>query len=625
MTVRLEKVGKRIHVQFPYDPSDVNAVKSVPGASWSKTGRVWTFPLEMSVCRGLREAFGSRIEIGTDLGTWAAGEVAREKQLAEYQQANDADLVQVPHVSPVLDKAMSARTYQRAGAAFIAHGRSVLIADQPGLGKTLETLAGIVEAQAEGHIMIVSLKTAMDVVWRREIQRWLPEDVYSVHVAHGTAPQREATIDAWKGSNAPYNFLIVNPQMIRLKVNVECVEGKCNGYGVGCKSKHLKWSEGKYPQLFDIELSGVVIDESAHAQSSLVAESANMKKWSQFRVGAATLNIKPDGVRIALSGTPMRGKPRNMWGTLNWLRPELYTAFWKWANRHFHVVETQFGMEIGGLRDEEGFTRELSSVMLRRTKAEVLKDLPPKQYGGTPLDPQDPNSVVGVWVPMEGAQLRAYKAMQKNAKVALEGGTLSAVGALAELTRLKQFANSAGVMDGTTFVPSLPSNKIDTVLDMLADRGIEKDGEGDSKVVIFSQFTSMINLTAKVLRENGIKCHVLTGETKAGAERERLITEFQEDDETRVFLVNTNAGGVALTLDRADDMFILDETWIPDDQEQAEDRLHRASRNHQVTIYYIRSLGSVEENIARDNEEADDLQKRLMDGSRGVALAKKFV
>ena len=80
-----------------------------------------------------------------------------------------------------------------------------------------------------------------------------------------------------------------------------------------------------------------------------------------------------------------------------------------------------------------------------------------------------------------------------------------------------------------------------------------------------------------------------------------------------------------MTLDKADDLIILDETWIPDDQEQVEDRIHRASRIHQVTIWYIRSLGTVEEGIARLNLSADDLQKALLDGSRGVATARKIL
>ena len=82
---------------------------------------------------------------------------------------------------------------------------------------------------------------------------------------------------------------------------------------------------------------------------------------------------------------------------------------------------------------------------------------------------------------------------------------------------------------------------------------------------------------------------------------------------------------MALTLDRADDLVILDETFIPDDQEQVEDRIHRVSRNHKVTIHYLRTLGTIEESIALKTAERDDLQKRIIDGERGVEYARSLL
>ena len=89
--------------------------------------------------------------------------------------------------------------------------------------------------------------------------------------------------------------------------------------------------------------------------------------------------------------------------------------------------------------------------------------------------------------------------------------------------------------------------------------------------------------------------------------------------------VNTKAGGVALTLDRADELVILDETFIPDDQEQVEDRIHRTSRVHNVIIHYVRSLGSVEESIALTTIKRDVSQKVLLDGMRGVDVARQIL
>ena len=630
MTIIIEKVrsqGKdKIFLTFPYNPDLVTKANTVPGASFSKEGGAhWAYPLDMRICRMLREAFGADLKVGPALVTWSREAVKREAEMHALSSADDADLLTLPAVAPVLAQAMAARTYQRVGARFVAQGRTVLIADQPGLGKTLEAIGGIIESGLTGPVLILSLKTAMGVVWEAELLRWLPNPRVTV-APEGKVKRAEALEHFWLGVHEDpdsLHFLICNPEMIRVRRDE--VPGQKG-----------KWTyTPAYPSLFDTMWDGVVIDESAHKQCSLISPSNTEAKMSQFRLGAKRLPIADNGVKIALSGTPMRGKPHKLWGTLNWLQPAIYTSYWKWVARYWKLEQNDYtgnASVIGELQHPDKLHDDLRGIMLRRTKAEVLKDLPPKQYGGTPLDPADPSSPVGVWVPLTPEQAKAYKAMEDNAAVALEGGSLMANGALAELTRLKQFANTYGYMDGGTFVPSLPSNKFDTVVEMLAERGIygkankpeNDDNEGDSQVVIGSQFTATINLFAKGLQDMGIEVAVLTGATSQ-KERTRLINEFQGEGGPRVFLINTNAGGVAVTLDRADDLFILDETWIPDDQEQLEDRIHRASRIHQVNIYYIRSLGTIEEYIARLNVDADDLQKHLLDQMRGVRITRMLL
>ena len=109
------------------------------------------------------------------------------------------------------------------------------------------------------------------------------------------------------------------------------------------------------------------------------------------------------------------------------------------------------------------------------------------------------------------------------------------------------------------------------------------------------------------------------------SERQDAVDKFQHDDAYPILMLNTKAGGVALTLDRADDIVILDETFIPDDQTQVEDRIHRVSRMHNVTVHYVRSIGTVEEKIAKKTIDRDNLQKQLLDGARGVSYARKLL
>jgi SNF2 family DNA or RNA helicase len=264
--------------------------------------------------------------------------------------------------------------------------------------------------------------------------------------------------------------------------------------------------------------------------------------------------------------------------------------------------------------------------MLRRTKQEVAKELPRKRYGGTPLllRPGKPGPIA-VWLEMSGQQKKAYDAIVDAAMVELEGGTLMANGVLAEMIRMKQFANSYGFMGGVDeFFPTFPSNKFDWIVDFLADRGIDGKGPGDSKVIIASQFTKHIDLFAQRLKEvHHIDAFVLTGKTPSRKRIEYQDRFQNEKGSPDVFMLNTLAGGTSITLDKADDVVIIDSTFNNDDQEQVEDRAHRLSRlDHNVTIWNLCSLKSIDESIARHTYRMHNSIKKILDGDRGVDFAK---
>jgi len=258
--------------------------------------------------------------------------------------------------------------------------------------------------------------------------------------------------------------------------------------------------------------------------------------------------------------------------------------------------------------------------MLRRTKAEVLPELPPKSYGGALLDPLDENSPVGVWLEPLPSQKRQIAQLEQDGLLTNpgtdEGEEVLVNGTLAEYTRSKQLANTVHEIVNGELRPTLESPKYEWLLGLLD----QLDG---GKLVVASQFTSFLKVVARGLTDAGYKVCLLTGET-AQSKRADMVKRFQETDEIQVFMLNTKAGGVALTLDAADFLVLLDETTVPDDQAQVEDRIHRASRMHNVTIYYLRTLGSLDEEIAWIAAARMDVQRYLMDGSRGVQYARKI-
>lgn len=643
MAINAERVGHRVYVRAPFQYKD--QLKALTGARWSPKARAWTYPLDIEVMRELREAFGTKLVLGPDLTAWGREVIKQEGALDSLSNVKDIDVmaqVELPTVAaqaPTMWAAMLDRPYQPVAALYMATARQCLNGDQPGLGKTLETLAALIEAGVTGPVLVLAPRTSCKVVWEPEIARWYGDEVpHTITQTAGLSPAKRE--EAWSNftdmvhgyPDDTIHFLIANAEQVGIKKFTECPAGICDGDEDWCPeySQHRNASETRRPFLHMWEWSAIIADET---HKWLI--NTRGKNASQVGYGFTKLRTVEDGPRWALTGTPLKGKKHNLFGTLNWLRPKVYTSKWRWIEQWFDVkTETKdIGRrgeievkEIGPLTEakQEKFYRSMRSIMIRRTKSELRAinpawAPPEKQYHD-------------VWVEMEPAQRRHYLAMEKDAEVELDQGTLSATGILAVMTRLRQFANSDGDLVNGTFKPKMPSAKFDWLLQFLEERGIEpvdprsKAKVGDlsddvRKVVVASQFTQQIHAWAAELVGKGIQCYVLTGETK-DKDRERFVKAFQTKDDVRVFMINTNAGGVSITLDAADDMVIMDETWVPDDQEQVEDRVHRASNvKHQVDIWYVRTKDTVEEGLAKVNAEKAKSNHVVLDAQRGLRFA----
>jgi SNF2 family DNA or RNA helicase len=518
----------------------------------------------------------------------------------------------------------------------MATARECLNGDEPGLGKTIETLGALIEGGVTGPVLVLAPRTSCRVVWEPEIKRWLADDVpFTVTQTAGLNPaKREAAWQSFQdnlGATAGtewngIHFLIANAEQVGIKRDTECPADICNGDEDWCPefASHKNRSTTRRPFLHSIEWSAIVADET---HKWLI--NSRGKRASQVGYGFTKLRTVEGGMRFALSGTPLKGKKHNLFGTINWLRPKTYTSKWRWAETYFIVTKDQVDAgrkgiietkTIGDLNKakQEAFFRSLNAIMIRRTKSELRKvnpewAPPEKRYHD-------------IWVDMEPAQKRHYLAMEKKTEVELNGGTLSATGLLAVMTRLRQFANSDGELIDGTFHPVLPSSKFDWLMQFLEERGIEAGGDLSDdvhKVVVASQFTKQVNAWAAELTGKGIACHVLTGET-SDKKREELVIDFQNNPDVRVFFINTMAGGVSITLDAADDLVIMDETWVPDDQIQVEDRVHRASNvEHQVDIWYVRTKGTIEEGLASTNEGKALSNHVVLDAQRGLRFASE--
>lgn len=614
--VRVEMVGNRIFLKSSFShgkgPADA---KAVGGGEWKDELKMWSFPLDIGVCRRMRRVYGERLEIGPALALWARQAVQREAALPALAAADDAPVSPVlAEIAPRLAEAL--RPYQRVGAAFVDEAardnEGALLADEPRTGKTLQAIAGIIQRgeKAHGLHLVAVPRLSVRNVWEREILRWTEPETVAVFACTGGKAQREKTIAAALASTTPIRFVIVNPDMCRMRVL--CLDPFCDGPGTRTHDRsHKTRAEYDYPVLFQQTWASQVLDESHKVLGSL-----RTNKGSQAGVGLKNLPLADHGTRLAVTGTPFGkgGRVQGMFGTLHWLRPKVYTSFWRWAEEHLEVTDGEYAKEVGGLKrgtDENEFFRALGTVVLRRTRAEVMPWLAGKVY-------ED------VYCEMTPKQRTQYKEMERNASV--DG--LVAAGVLAEMTRLKQFANTRHDIKGGKGTPTADGGKIAALLERLEEHGIdaEWDGTGE-KAIIFTQFEEFARLVLVPTLDAALGEHrvaTITGKV-SDKRREQYRDAFQQDGGPAVIVMTTQTGGVSITLDRASSVHMMDELWNPEDNTQAEDRAITTVETgdpSSIAIYYYRSEGTIEEYVRDTNIGKAAEQHTVLDGRRGLEYAR---
>lgn len=653
--------------------------KQVFGNRFHKGGgeKYWHYPATVATCLRLREVWGEELRITNRLANWYRQVNADTTQHAQLALSKDADLA---HVPPAF--AAWLRPSQRVGARWIAepYEGAGLVADTPGLGKTTEMIAGLIEAKVQGPVLVVCPKNAVRLTWGAELARHAPD--VPRYLCHGTRERREQELARLHADIAadPHRlrFVVVVSEMLRVEMGLPCrtkprpqadgtmsegtvLSGMCprrrktpdNSCDLHTEEPVLEKKKlvpvgFSFPPLFSPAALGggwaaVVLDESHKLLGSLTVVKGNL-----MGRGLRLLPEREGAYRYAMSGTPFGkgGRVQGMFGSLNWLWPHEYTSFWRWAEQVFDIEEKVVGRKmvrvrkIAGLKglnpsapleDQikalEGFLRTLGPRILRRTKEEVLPELPPKQY-------------LEVVCPMIPRQAKQYRQLMAAAEVKTRGGVVTANGTLALLTRERQIANGE-ITQTPSGKPTFTgeSGKLERLWEALEERGI-LDGEPGEKLVVASEMTEFTDVIARQLKEWGVPFYHFDGSTpdkmrdaQVQAWQNNLPLEDrrrrgQRDVEgalPRVFIVNSRAAGVSINLDAADEMHLLDEMWNPEDNEQLEDRIHRASRNHHVRIYYYRTEGTIDYVKAHSVAAKRRAQRLVLDSNRGVDVLRAMM
>ena len=274
--------------------------------------------------------------------------------------------------------------------------------------------------------------------------------------------------------------------------------------------------------------------------------------------------------RVALSGTPVENRLEELWSVMHFANPGLLGGRSDFQERYSTPIAAGNPEAAARLR------AKIRPFVLRRMKREVLPELPPRtdQVLHVELDERERAIYDAVRV-----------ATQKDVAEKLNQGA-GVLAALEALLRLRQASCHPALVPGQT---AETSSKVDAVIEALADAAA--DGH---KALVFSQWTSLLDLVEPHLREEGIAFTRLDGSTR---DRAAVVETFQAEDGPPVMLVSLKAGGTGLNLTAADHVFLLDPWWNPAVEDQAADRAHRIGQERPVMVYRMVAKDTVEERI----------------------------
>lgn len=334
----------------------------------------------------------------------------------------------------------------------------------------------------------------------------------------------------------------------------------------------------------DLHFDNEVIDEAQYIKNAFTYSARAVKK------------VHAD-FRIALTGTPIENKLSELWSIFDYILPGFFHSYQYFKSHYEQPV----------VRDEDEVVRNrlnemIAPFILRRLKKDVLKDLPEK------LEEV-------YYASMEDEQRSLYEARVQMMKIMLsekseEEVRTGKIEILAQLTRLRQVCCDPGLIYENY---SGGSAKQDLCIDL-----IQNAIDGGHKILLFSQFTSMLEILTAKLTEKKIAYHLLTGSTPK-AQRAKMTQDFQEDN-VPVFCISLKAGGTGLNLTAADIVIHYDPWWNPAVENQASDRAHRIGQKNIVTVYRLIAKDTIEERILELQKSKADLAGKLLDGE-GISSA----
>lgn len=520
--VQYQKTGEdAIKIEFPFDRDILQGVKTIPGRRFHSEGRNKYWTAPRSI-----EAIEKLQEMDFQIAPELLDYLERSKI-----HVDDVDESTLKLGSKIEEKIFP---FQKKGIAFLeARNGRALIADEMGLGKTVQAL-GWLDSHPKKRPVIIVVPASLKLNWKKEAEQWMENP--SVQILQGTK------------SNTPIfgELIIINYDIVQY------------------------WIE----ELLKIKPQVLVIDEIHYIKSNKAQRTKAVR-----RLAKGIPHV------IGLSGTPIVNRPVEALNAIRLIDKDVAPNPWQYLHKYCGAKHNGFGWDFSGATNTEELHQKLSnSIMIRRKKQDVLKDLPDKIRSFVPVELGKPEQAE-----YENAETDFIGWVREN-KGNSAAQKVSAAETLAKIEGLKQLA-----------VKGKMNQAVNWIQDFL---------EVDGKLVVFATHKFVIEELMNTFGKIAVKVDgSVTGEN-----RNKAVEEFQNNPDIRLFIGNIKAAGVGLTLTASSNVAFLELPWTPGDLTQAEDRVHRIGQKDSVTIHYLLANGTIEEEIAHLIDKKRKILDSVLDG-----------
>ena len=548
--------GDKVWLSYPYDTTINDQVKEY-GGRFDKTRKQWWIEADSYLLDEFYEIANFKKPSATDTETQK--ETPRKELALQGFQTNPFP-------------------FQIEGIQHAIDNRRVIIADQPGLGKTVQALGAAWSEDAFPAIIVCPANLLTN--WEREAKRAYADakSILKLDRQPSTTISADVTILSYNRLATALPYLPPNPET-------------------------------------------VIFDEAHY-----------MKTWKSERTKAGLELAKtanPEGMTILLSGTPIPNRVAELAPQLAVLdKLKRFGGWQRFADRYCAPRQVYAkGGRIVTLHDgadnlDELADRLAENTIIRRTKNQVLHDLPSKLYSVVTVDPTP--ALADTYQAIEDAAIALQETEWEDNKQPEEPITAPTEAVREVIARIAAHPNladipetllteaSAAILSSTNSLALLSGLRQFTAV-MKLDHAVKQVksmlSNGDGKIVIFAHHRPVLQRLAAEL-ETG----VIHGDVSA-AERQRLIDDFQSDTgNNRVLILGATTSAEGINLQAGSDVIMVEQPWNPGLCEQAEDRCHRIGQNQQVTIHYLLAANTVDEKVARIIDRKRQIIRTVLDG-----------